>query len=325
MRTRYPIAGKICVSMFESIWEDVKQQYNQGNMITRLIIANTAVFVVVNIVKLFITLFSGFEGSPSFETFIKFFSLSSDLLFNLTHPWVFLTSMFLHEGFFHFLFNMLFLYWFGRIVGDLLGNHRILPLYLMGGLAGGILYLITANLIYPGASYAYGASAAVMAIVAAAGTIAPDYIMRLILIGDVKLKYIVGVLIFLDVVGIANMSNTGGHFAHLGGAILGFFFVRQLQTGTDWSDPVNRWIDSLVDFFRRLLGGKRKGPKVVYRDPDRKKKRSVGRSGRGSRKSDSEDLPHQEKLDAILEKIKKNGYESLSDEEKEFLFNASKK
>jgi membrane associated rhomboid family serine protease len=311
--------------MFESIWEDVKQQYRQGNMITRLIIANTAVFIVVNVVKLFITLFSGFEGSPKFETFIKFFSLSNDLLFNLTHPWVFLTSMFLHEGFFHFLFNMLFLYWFGRIVGDLLGNHRILPLYLMGGLAGGVLYLITANFIYPGASYAYGASAAVMAIVAAAGTIAPDYIMRLILIGDVKLKYIVAVLIFLDIVGVANMSNTGGHFAHLGGAAFGFFFVRQLQGGTDWSDPVNRWIDSLVAFFRQLFSGKKKGPKVAYRNPERKKKSAATRSGRGSRKSDSEHLPHQEKLDAILEKIKESGYDSLTDEEKEFLFNASKK
>ncbi|MCB0620248.1 MAG: rhomboid family intramembrane serine protease [Saprospiraceae bacterium] len=300
--------------MFSSILEDIKREFNFGNMVTRIIIINGIVFVAVNVVKLVLMV------TPHFETFIKFFSLSSNIFFNLTHPWVFVTNMFLHEGFLHFLFNMLFLYWFGRIVGDLLGNHRILPLYLLGGFAGALFYLLTANFIFPGASYAYGASAAVMAIVVAAGAIAPDYIMRLLFIGDVRLKYIVAALLFLDLVGIANMSNTGGHFAHLGGSLMGFLFVRQLQAGQDWSAPLNRLLGHLSQFFTQLFRKSPKRPTVSYRNPN------IGKRVKGSRKSDdAAQSSHQERLDAILDKIKKSGYESLSEEEKEFLFNASKK
>jgi len=309
--------------MFNSIWEDVKQQFRFGNMVTRLIVINAFVFVAVNIVNLGFTVFQGFKQDTGFYDFVKFFSLSNDLFFDLTHPWVIITNMFLHVGFWHFLWNMLFLYWFGRIVGDLVGNHRILPLYLLGGLAGGSIYLLTANFIYSGESFAYGASAAVMAIVMASGTIAPDYNMRLILIGDVKLKYIVGVLIFLDLIGIANLSNTGGHLAHLGGALFGFIFIRQLQSGQDWSEPVNNLVNRLEEFFTRLFSSNPKGPKVVYRSKDAKRKKHTPRA-KGRAKSDTSAEATQARIDEILEKIKKSGYESLTDEEKEFLFNASK-
>lgn len=310
--------------MFRSIWDDVKREYSYGNMVTRIIILNLAFFVIVKLLWVVLMISNAWVEPEIYRTISRFFMISSDWMHNLTHPWVIITHMFFHEGVFHILWNMLFLYWFGRIVGDLLGNHRILPLYLLGGLVGGLIYLVTAKLLSPHTSFALGASGAVMAIVVAAGTTSPDYIMRLILLGDIKLKYIVGALVFFDVVGMGSNINTGGHIAHLGGAFFGWLFVRQLREGNDLSIPVNNLMSRLQRFFKGLLTGvpqSRKGPKVVYRNPNRKKMTN----NKGNASSDLHDLSHQEQLDRILEKIKKSGYENLTEEEKEFLFNASKK
>lgn len=314
--------------MFESIWNDVKREFSYGNMVTRIIIFNVVIFIAVNILKLVLFISNGGHLPEAYYTILHFFCMSSDWQFFLTHPWGLFTSMFLHEGFWHILWNMLFLYWFGRIVGDFIGNQRILPIYLLGGIAGGILYFASANLLpnLPMGSYALGASAGVMAIVVAAGAISPDYVMRLLFLGDVKLKYIVAVLVFLDLILIPDGGNTGGHIAHLGGAFFGWFFVFQLRNGNDWSRPVNNIIDSISNFFNGLFTGQRtrRKPKVAYRNPDRPKSRTK-RSSKGEAASDSNSKAHQEKLDAILDKIKESGYESLTAEEKEFLFNASKK
>lgn len=306
--------------MFNSIWEDVKREFRTGNMITRLIIVNIAVFVLVNIIG--VLMYLGNQGNmPAlYQDMIHFFCISSDWKYLLTHPWGIFTNMFLHEGFWHILWNMLFLYWFGRIVGDFIGNQRVLPLYLMGGLAGGLLFFISANLLSYGGNgvFALGASGAVMAIVVASGVIAPDYIMRLILIGDVKLKYVVAVLVFLDLIAIAHDINTGGHFAHLGGAAFGGLFVTQLRQGNDLSEPVNRLFTKIQSFFK--TNGAPPRPKVVYKNvhADRKSRKQKEEKKR-------EDTIQQERVDAILDKIKEQGYESLSKEEKEYLFNASKK
>jgi membrane associated rhomboid family serine protease len=311
--------------MFESIWEDIKREYAYGNMVTRLVILNLAVFLGINLIQLVLTLTSGFRPSGLFTKIVKFFSFTPDIWFGLTHPWGILTHMFLHVGFFHFLFNMLFLYWFGRIVADLLGNQRILPLYLLGGLAGAVVFFLAGNLITDMGAYAYGASAAVMAIVLAAGVTAPEYTMHLILFGPVRLKYIVAVLVVLDLISIGNLANTGGHLGHLGGAAMGWFYVQQLRNGNDMAVPINRWIRQLSAFWSSLFsggsntGGRPAGPRAkstgVPRNPLKR---------RGGARSD-EEMSDQERLDAILDKIKENGYESLSAEEKEFLFNASKK
>jgi len=305
--------------MFKSIAQDVKQQFSFGNRITRLIIFNTVVFVAANLVRLVYTIGSGFEPGGGFNDFLRYVALSADLSFDFTHPWVFLTHMFLHVGFFHFLFNMLFLFWFGRILGDFLGDHRIYPVYFLSGIAGAIVFLIAAPFSH--AAMAYGASAAVMGIVAAAGTIAPDFNMRLILIGNVRLKYIVLVLIGLDVFALGSMANFGGHIAHLGGALFGFVFVAMLQRGSDISEPVNKffgWLQSLVSNDPAHRKKKKKSP--MFARHVREEGKGEPRSDRSRKQSD-----HQEQLDAILEKIKEAGYDSLSAEEKEFLFQASKK
>lgn len=309
--------------MLNSIWADAKHSFRFGNMVTRLIFINAVVFVSINLVRLL--LFLGNAGNlPQFyDDLVHFFCISTSWQHNLTHPWVFFTHMFLHTGFWHILWNMLFLHWFGRIYGDLLGDRHILPTYLLGGLFGGLVYFLV-GAIFPEFSligpYALGASAAVMAIVVASGVAFPDYTLHLILVGPVKLKYIVLILVFLDLISLSNYSNTGGHLAHLAGAFFGYLYVSQMRVqGKDWSIPVNRILDQINDFFKNLFSPSPK-PKVVFRNKSKMKEAS------GSRKRDeSLSASHQEKLDAILDKIKQKGYESLDAEEKEFLFNASKK
>lgn len=309
--------------MFQSIWEDIKREYAYGNMVTRLVILNLIIFIGINLIQLTLTLTSGFRPSGLFAKIVKFFSFTPDIWFGLTHPWGIFTHMFLHVGFFHFLFNMLFLYWFGRIVGDLLGNQRILPLYLLGGLGGAIVYFFAGNLIGGMGSHAYGASAAVMAIVLAAGVTAPEYSMHLILIGPVRLKYIVGVLVLLDLISIGNLANTGGHLGHLGGAFMGWFYVYQLRNGQDMAVPINRWIGTLSQFWDSLFSGQRSSGGGGYKKKSSPRSNPL-RNRRGRAVSD-EDMNDEDRLNSILDKIKESGYESLSKEEKEFLFNASKK
>lgn len=306
--------------MFESIWSDIKQQFSYGNALTKIILVNIGVFVFVNLVRIILMIVDGSAPPPSYEPFIHFFTISSNGWHNLTHPWVFITHMFLHEGFWHIFWNMLLLYWFGRIVGDLLGDWRVLPIYLLSGLAGGLTYFIVANIptFWVFGSYALGASAAVMGTLAVAGMMAPDYILHLILIGPVRLKWVVLVLIFLDVVALSWGSNSGGSIAHLGGAAMGFFIAAQLQRGNDLTRPVANWLSQLDAWLKSLRSGRRK-PKVVFRN---EKKSSASRPGPARRHKTEDD---QARLDAILDKIKEQGYESLTKEEKEFLFNASKK
>ncbi len=308
--------------MVDSIWEDVKQQYRNGNMVTKIILWNLGVFLFMFLLFVAMKIANGWVLPPLYNKIVFFFSISNDWWHNLTHIHVILTHMFLHIGFMHVFFNMLLFYYFGRIVGDLIGTDRILPLYLLGGVAGAIMYFITINTLGyggGGAHYAYGASAAIMATVIAAGTLAPDYIMNLVLLGPVKIKYIVAVLFLIDLGGVAGDANTGGHFAHLGGALFGWFFIWQLQRGKDWSVPVNQLLSKIQQFFADFSLHKRKPqPTMVYKRPSASKQKNAS-------KSTSNDKSHQAKVDAILEKIKANGYDSLTQAEKEFLFRASKK
>ncbi len=316
--------------MLSSIWDDVKQQFSYGNMIIRLIIVNVAIFLIINLMKVFLH----HGGAPNnwYDRILGWFKISSDPLEVLMHPWSIFTHMFMHEGFWHLLWNMLFLYWFGRILGDLLGDKRILPIYVLGGLAGALAFFVSVNLLPYGSGgthTALGASAGIMAIVVAAGMIAPEHGLRLLFLGDVKLKYIVVGVIVLDLIGTAGDINTGGHFAHLGGALMGYIFITQLQSGRDLSEPLNNFFDKASNMFRGISEPSlrpRKGPKMVHRNEDKiKSHKQRGKTGHRSDRGKSADGSHQDKLDAILDKIKKEGYDSLSEAEKEFLFNASKK
>jgi membrane associated rhomboid family serine protease len=304
--------------MMRSLWLDVKQQYAYGNMVTRIILVNVAIFVVINLGRLIFFLAGQGKISELYREAIRYLSISSDGFWTITHPWVLITAMFVHEGFFHLLWNMLLLFWFGRIVGDFIGNHRVLPIYLLGGLSGAAFFILAA-LWLPVGGMAYGASAGVMAMVLAAGTLSPDYEMRLMFIGDVKLKYIVAVMVFIDIISIPLMFNTGGHIAHLGGGLLGWFFIFMLRRGRDFSYPFS-WLDGKINQKRKP------------RKPAKKKNTrfTIIKGGRAEDNpsaisSNSKDVAFEQRLDAILLKIKQVGMENLTEEEKEFLYQASKK
>ncbi len=308
--------------MFRSIFDDIRYQFQSGNTITRLIIVNVAVFLALMLVQLVFTLGSGFN--PQHGTFsegVSYLFLSEDLLWDAKHPWTIITYMFTHIGFFHILFNMMVLYWFGRIAGDLLGDHRMLGLYVYSGLAGALIYLLTAPLIYNGGSNLHGASAAVMGIVAAAGITAPDYQMRLLLLGDVRLKYIVAGLLAIYVIGIANLDNVGGHMAHLGGAAFGFFYVHMLRQGHD----LTKGLRNLLGIFSRPT--KRPSKPVKRKVAMEVKYKAAVRQHDPAAPSPPGPSHQQEqdRLDAILDKIKESGFQSLSEEDKKFLHDASQK
>ncbi len=313
--------------MFSSIWYDVKRQFNYGNTLTRIILVNILVFVAINIFRFIMFLVEGATPPAIYQNLIEFLSISSNWQHNLTHPWTFITYMFLHESIWHIFWNMLLLYWFGRIVGDLLGDRRVLPIYLLGGFAGALVYFVLANLNTPWhfGYYALGASAAVTAMLMVAGKTASEYAISLLFIGAVKLKYIVAFFIFMDVVAISWDFNSGGAFAHLGGAAMGYLIASRLQQGSDWTAPVNNLLNAITRFFNNLFSQAPRQPKMTYKSAKTTKHQAARDNRQANNPSDTSELSHQEKLDAILDKIKQMGYNSLSASEKEFLFNASKK
>ena len=299
--------------MFKSIIDDVKQNFSMGNMVTRLMIVNVAVFIVSALLIAFSRLYP-------FDTFIyKYFALSALPSVFLYKPWTFLTHMFLHTGLYHILWNMVGLNLFGRITGDLLGDRRILPLYIFGGLLSAAAYIASYHIFANvHGAIAMGASGSIMAIAMTAGLIAPDYIVRLLLIGDVKIKYIVFAFIFFDIIGTQATENTGGHFAHLGGALAGLLFIFLYKKGFDVLLPFER----LFGFIAQST--EQKAP-VKYRPRLKVEHRAESLVKRVSSHLQEDELPYQEKLDRILDKIKEKGYDKLTKEEKEFLKEASNK
>ncbi len=289
---------------------DIKHQFRHGSAIMKLLLVNVLLYLAQSVIYL-IAYFSGFK--EAFLNFVaKWFYASSDVNVLITKPWTIFTYMFLHDPteIFHVISNMLYLYFFGRILVDFFQQKKVYPLYLAGGLVGVFAFILAYN-IFPVLSPfvgipMVGASAAIMAIVLAAATLVPEYSVFMIFIGPVKLKYIALVVIIIDMLSIPSEYNTGGHIAHLGGALTGFLYIRSYQKGRDWFSWWPRFEERLSGLFEK------KKPKVVYRNQQ---------AGPTSKKEN--DVNKQAKLDAILDKIKASGYDSLSKAEKEFLFKIS--
>jgi len=307
------------MSLFKSIWDDLQFSLRTGNMVTKLVVVNFAVFVTLKLIYLTLSIFTMGNAQGMYETVLENLWLYADLRDLVFHFWGILSHMFLHDSFWHLVNNMIGLYLFGRIVSDLIGDRRILPIYLFGGLAGALVYVVTAQFFLGVGSYALGASAAVMALGGAALILAPDYRVHLLFLGAVKVKYVVLLLVLLDLVGIAGTYPAGGHAAHIAGFAMGCFFVFQLRDGRDWAVPV----DNVSAWLGGLFSSK---PRPKFQRPkNAPKMRATFGGAKGSAKSDSQDHSFQEKLDTILDKIKAQGYESLSQEEKDFLYEASQK
>jgi membrane associated rhomboid family serine protease len=307
--------------MFRSIWEEIKSSFNHGNMVTRLMLLNFIVFFGVNLIKFMLYLFNAGHGIPLyFYDGLRFFCVPSQIVALLWHPWSIITSLFLHEDFWHIFNNMIFLYLFGNIVGNLIGDRRILPIYLLGGLVGSLLFILSDFWVHYMSGYALGASGAVMALAGAAVTLAPDYRVMLLILGEVKLKYIVLVMLLLDLVGIAHNDNTGGHIAHLGGFFMGIFIINRLQDGSDLLAPIHNFLIKVKSWFvfdrKRKPTGRKK--EMAFNKPS-SAKNSTSQQNKDSNQS------FQDQLDAILDKIRENGYDNLTQAEKDFLFDASKR
>jgi membrane associated rhomboid family serine protease len=300
-----------------SIWQDIKHQYEYGGAHVKLIIINVAVFIGANLLLLFGDLLMQADYGSKL---LLWFMPVADLNALIKKPWSLLTYMFLHERFFHILFNMLFLYWFGNVVKDLIGNARIIPVYLYGGLSGVFLFILAYN-VFPAFSGQLmtpilGASAGVMAIVWAAATIAPNYTFFLFLLGPVKIKWIAVFYVVMDLIQMRH-GNPGGHIAHLGGAFMGYLFILRLQSGSDWAKPIYI-IEDMIAGWRNPI------PKIKVVHKKEKKVKATTAPGNTQKMAAQERNPSkQEQLDSILDKISRSGYDSLSPDEKAFLFKVS--
>jgi membrane associated rhomboid family serine protease len=301
--------------MFEE-FKNAFQRYNNAHV--QLIYLNIIVFLFLGV--LFVV--GKFSDSPLIFTEVyKQFTLPSELLELAKRPWTLITYGFAHHynflnneiGLFHILFNMLGLYWFGRVFVEYLGTDKLIAVYILGVLSGGLLYILLYNTIpvfINASGTLVGASAAVFAVMTAVAVLIPDYTFYLLLLGPVKVKYIAAFYIISSFL-FSAIENAGGNFAHLGGAFIGFVYIKQLQGGANWGG----WITATIDWVKSLFKEKRR-VKVTFRNQQYEDFKSAARKT---------STISQAEIDAILDKISAAGYDSLSKDEKEKLFNASKK
>lgn len=266
--------------------------FQSGNKLNFFIAINTLIFLLLGI----LVLVDFFARTGIAPLLLRQLALPADLGALLYKPWTILTYMFTQQDFFHFLFNMLWLYWIGIIFLDFLNNRQLTFTYIAGGLTGGIIFLILYQFIpafQAQQAILIGSSGSVYAVVIATATLVPDYTIRMLFFGNVRLKYLAAAFIILNILGLAG-NNLGGNLAHLGGGLFGFLYIIQLRRGNDWS---------------KLFKAKNKKLRVI--------KNERGPKGKTP-------FTNQEYIDSILDKISQSGYNSLSKAEKEALFNAGK-
>jgi membrane associated rhomboid family serine protease len=290
-----------------NIWDEIKESFQEGSALTRLIYINLGTFLAIRIVNVFYFL----AGTPF--PFLDWLALPADIGTLATRPWTLITYMFLHFDFLHILFNLLWLYWMGQIFLGYFDQAKLITIYLLGGIAGGIFYVAGFN-SFPVFSQIVtdsrllGASASVIAIVTALAIYAPNHTLHLMFIGPVRMKYIALFSILLYIISISS-SNAGGNLAHLGGAFWGVVYIFQLKQGFDIGKGINKTFSGISQFFKP-----KQKVKITYRN-----------------KKTADDIEYNRqknqdkaRMNQILEKISKSGYDSLSKEEKEILFRMGK-
>jgi len=283
-------------------------KYNTADTLEKLIGINVALFLLTFVFRTI-----GFLFQIPADFFVEWLVFPKSLLEFAYKPWTIITYAFMHSGIFHILSNMLILYFSGKFFLTYFSGKRMLNLYFLGAIFGALVYALSYNLLpafsSAGRSFLIGASASVMAILVATATQAPNLQVRLFFLGNLKLWWIAAFLVILDVVQIP-LSNPGGHLAHLGGAGIGYLYITQLNKGND----IGSWLQAFTDWFAELFQpkSKRSHMKTVHKNPKKAQSTSTSRSEK------------QKKIDQILDKISKSGYDSLSKEEKDFLFKAGK-
>lgn len=291
---------------------DLKNDFRRASISQQFIYINCGIFVVTSLVTIMGVLFN-VDKYP----WMEWLELPTWLPQFIKQPWSLVTYMFLHAGILHLLFNMLWLYSFGQLFLMFFSARHFRGLYFLGGICGGLLYMLAYNVFpyfepYLYDSYLLGASASVLAIVIATAIREPEFRVSLLFFGQVRLKYLALIMIITDLLFVTS-NNAGGHIAHLGGALAGWWFAAGLRKGTD----VTKWINQTIDW---LLGGWK-----VKRAP-KKPKMKVHYGGRANDyEYNARKKEQDEEVDRILDKLKKSGYGSLTTEEKKRLFDASKR
>lgn len=299
------------------IVNELLNKFRGENIAGKYIYINVAVFFVVALATVVATLFN---EADVVSGIVGFFELPAALGTLVFRPWSLFTYMFLHASFMHILWNMLALYLFGRIFLDFYSTRHFIGVYIMGGIVGGIFFVAAYNLFPYFANniegtYLVGASAAVLAIVTAAAVRSPNYTVNLLLFGQVRLSVLAIVTVLLSLILLAS-ENAGGNFAHIGGAVAGWIFASLLGKGCDVTSLITSVSDFILSLWRKL--------KEHFAKPKMRIKRNAGRHASdydyNARRNEQED-----EMNRILDKIKKSGYSSLSDEEKKRLFDTSSK
>lgn len=280
-----------------------------GNSLIHIIAINVVAFLAMAIPLGIASIWH--PTQELFDGFGDWMFLPGDPMILITRPWTLITHFFLHSfSIRHILFNMLFLWWFGKIFHDLMGNKKTVQLYVLSGMIAGIAFMIATHVLpnlYP-ANRLVGASGAVTAFVVAAATLSPHYTIRLFFFGNIKIWYIAAFFIVSDLIFIA--ENTGGIVAHLAGGLVGYLYVTQMRKH---GRNLGGWITGILDFFQLAFKGKSKSNFKVHQNTH----------ARTTSSDVGGDQASQAEIDAILEKIHKSGYDSLSAREKKLLFRAS--
>ena len=285
--------------------EQLNIRIQQLNSAEKLILINVVCFVLPMLIKTVLFLFN-----ISSTIFFNWFELSASWIYLSTKPWSIITYSFLHSGFFHLFWNMYLLFFSSKLFLNLFPSNTFFNVYFLGVVVGGITFILSYTFfpVFQNSSpVMIGASAGVMAVFIFMSTYSPDLEIRLILF-NVKLRYLGIAFLLLDIVQIP-YGNAGGHLAHLGGAILGFYYVKQLKNGKDIGKPFTNFIDKIINIFRR----KQKMRTVYKREKSQKTNKNASDAGE-----------KQKRIDAILDKISISGYESLTQAEKDFLFKVGK-
>ena len=297
--------------------EEIKRFFMQRSVLSTLILINIGVWVLVKVIQVIFFLYNQPDAAIADYWITHYFALPAYFPQLLLMPWTLITYMFLQIEFWHILFNLLWLFWFGKIFMEFMTGRQLLQTYLFGGLAGGLCYLVSFN-IFPvfhnviQQSVALGASASVMAIVTAISFWVPNFAIQLLFIGRVRIIYLALALFIFDFFAIPG-GNSGGHLAHIGGALYGFLYVVYLRKGFKLFPSGKN-----TGYFDQSFFGKRKKETESYRPEYNSRPKTDD-------EYNAEKIARQKRIDEILEKIAKGGYESLTKEEKEILFRSSGK
>ena len=296
---------------------DARSFFRERSVLTYLVILNVVIWGILQALKVIFYLYNRESAPDDIHQVIDLLAVPAYLPNLAMQPWSIFTYMVLHDSIWHILFNVLWLYWFGKIFLQYLDQRQLLLVYILGGLAGAVVYILAYNIFPVFAvalpdSYALGASASVMAIVTAIAFHVPNYTLYLLLIGRVRIVYLAIALFVFDFFMIPS-GNAGGHIAHIGGALFGFTWIRLIYPALrgKFREPWKKFTGHGWSVFRNK---KREEPRGPY-----------GHRPMTDDEFNAKRAENQKKIDAILEKISRGGYESLTREEKELLFRSSKK